>query len=257
MAKLKRDTMYIITVEEVKKELQQALGSNWKSRIAAPLYAAVLMPSGAGRSTISNVLTFVHKMLRPLTMTTRPRRENEVDGNDYLFYSTSSSEDVRIVDGTQYTIDGAEYGLPVDELIEKVKSGKDCLFNLSADGVVAVKEILEGNLHVTQIVFEEDVWLRRLGFKFHTLKDAGLDQEKEILARKAFGISEMLKFEKLEMLDQIDATFMFEKPDTLHEQPKKKLMIILTSSDNLQHLAEMIYSAAKTFQFEKKAANAA
>lgn len=83
-----------------------------------PLFV-LIAPSGAGKTTLLHgVLAKGLPLRRLVTATTRPPRENEVDGRDYHFLSVEEFEKRKATNAfVEWSAHyGAYYGLPLDEL---------------------------------------------------------------------------------------------------------------------------------------------
>jgi|SRR5262245_29133742 len=94
-------------------------------------------PSGAGKSTLSRRLLQSDPNIRmSVSVTTRPKRPNEVEGEDYFFVAPEHFEEM-VREGAlleHATVFGNRYGTPkaaVDKLLE---AGRDVLFDIDWQG---------------------------------------------------------------------------------------------------------------------------
>lgn len=99
--------------------------------------------SSVGKGTIRELL-MKDEALRffySISMTTRPQRENEVDGEDYYFVDYKSfAHAVRNREMLEYTeFDGYYYGTPKNQIDFLIEKGKNVLVEVEAQGVGQVK----------------------------------------------------------------------------------------------------------------------
>jgi guanylate kinase len=99
-------------------------------------------PSGVGKGTI------VHKLLEleprlwfSVSATTRPRREGETDGKDYLFLDRREFERIRDEGGflEWFDVYGDLKGTPDGPVREYLANGHDVLLEVDVKGALAVK----------------------------------------------------------------------------------------------------------------------
>lgn len=98
----------------------------------------------AGKGTVIKKLLENHNdIVLSTSYTTRPKRENEIDGVDYYFVSTEEFEKKIANDEfleyakVQY---GSYYGTPKKEVIEKLNTGKDVILEIDVQGAKQIKE---------------------------------------------------------------------------------------------------------------------
>ncbi len=110
-----------------------------------PLTIVISGPSGAGKDTVVRLMKerglpfhFV------VTATTRPKREEEVEGRDYFF--VSKDEFARMIENDElleYAVVYGDYkGIPRRQVLEALKSGKDLIMRLDVQGAETVKKEL-------------------------------------------------------------------------------------------------------------------
>jgi guanylate kinase len=77
-----------------------------------------------------------------VSATTRPRREGEVDGKDYLFLDRDEFERVRAAGGflEWFEVYGDLYGTPRGPVDEHLAAGDDVLLEVDVQGALAVRE---------------------------------------------------------------------------------------------------------------------
>lgn len=101
-------------------------------------------PSGAGKTTISRfLLERDSNLMMSISVTTRPKRPNEIDGKDYYFVSKKKFDEmVAKNEFLEYAeVFGNHYGTPRGKVREALDSGKDVLFDIDWQGTrqLAVK----------------------------------------------------------------------------------------------------------------------
>lgn len=94
-------------------------------------------PSGAGKSTLSRrLLASDPKVAMSVSVTTRAKRANEVDGADYVFVTTERFE--QMVRGGAFlehaTVFKHRYGTPKAAVEKMLADGRDVLFDIDWQG---------------------------------------------------------------------------------------------------------------------------
>lgn len=106
-------------------------------------------PSGAGKTTISRMLLEGDSNLRmSVSVTTRARRREEVDGRDYVFIDPAEFE--RMVAGGELLehalVFGSRYGTPKPAVERMLAEGRDVLFDIDWQGTQQLAEKTQGDL---------------------------------------------------------------------------------------------------------------
>ena len=100
-------------------------------------------PSGVGKGTVCNELLKEEKNIRfSISATTRKKREQETDGENYYFLDNEKFKDM-IENGEflEYAkIHGNFYGTPKNFVYESIKRGEVVLLEIDVQGVLQVKE---------------------------------------------------------------------------------------------------------------------
>ncbi len=100
-------------------------------------------PSGCGKSTLINHLMEQHTdILFSTSHTTRPIRDNEIDGKDYYFIS--KEQFLQMIDNDEF-VEWAQvyqnyYGTSCREIETKCQSGKSLMLNLDVQGAKNFKK---------------------------------------------------------------------------------------------------------------------
>jgi guanylate kinase len=130
-----------------------------------PLLIVISGPSGAGKDTI---LQRMKERELPfhfvVTATTRPRRENEIDGRDYFF--VSKDEFARMIDEDElieYAIVYGDYkGIPKQQVRDALASGKDVIMRIDVQGAETVRKLAPEAMLIFITVDSEEELLNRL-----------------------------------------------------------------------------------------------
>jgi len=106
-----------------------------------PLLVLISAPSGAGKTTLVNLLLKARpQMTRAVTCTTRDPRPGEKHGEDYYFYR--AADFLKRVRAGQFlehaTVYGNRYGLLKSELLGKLRQGRDVLLNVDVQGAATI-----------------------------------------------------------------------------------------------------------------------
>jgi guanylate kinase len=111
------------------------------------LLVVVSAPSGAGKTTIANaVLRNQRGVVRSISFTSRPKREEEVNGKDYFFVTREEFMRMRekglFVEWAE--VHGNLYGTPREWLEKKVKEGLIVLLVIDVQGAEQIRNSYPG-----------------------------------------------------------------------------------------------------------------
>jgi guanylate kinase len=101
-------------------------------------------PSGVGKSTIcKEVVKRLNNTHLSVSVTTKPKGENEVDGRDYWFISEQQFRQ-RVNEGSllEYAeVFGHLYGTPKDKVEEALRAGETIILEIDVQGAKQIKVI--------------------------------------------------------------------------------------------------------------------
>lgn len=148
-------------------------------------------PSGTGKtSVIKRLLAKYPDRIHSVSWTTRSKRKNEIDDQDYHFVDPSAFK-AGIQTGAfaeWAEVHGAHYGTPIAPLKQWLKEGREVLLDLDVQGALNLKKIF-GAQAVTLFLLppsEKELERRLMGRKTDSLKERQLRLEnaKKELAQK-------------------------------------------------------------------------
>ena len=100
-------------------------------------------PSGVGKGTVRRALFRMpnHDLVYSVSMTTRPPRENEVDGVDYYFVDKPTFlqriRENKFLEWAEFV--GHYYGTPRDKIDEQLDKGKEVVLEIEVEGALQVR----------------------------------------------------------------------------------------------------------------------
>lgn len=107
------------------------------------LLVSVSGPSGVGKGTvIDKVRERLPDIAHSVSVTTRPMRDNEIEGLSYFFRSEKQFK-VMMAEGEILEHDiylNNYYGTPLTPLLKLINEGRDVLFDLTVSGSLALME---------------------------------------------------------------------------------------------------------------------
>ena len=121
------------------------------NKAGGPLLIVISGPSGVGKDAL---LHGMRKSGLPLhfvvTVTTRPRRQGEIDGGDYHFISKAEFE--QMIEKRELlewaNVYGNFYGVPKRELQQAQVKGLDAVVKVDVQGAATIKSILPGAVFI-------------------------------------------------------------------------------------------------------------
>ena len=141
-------------------------------------------------------------MIASVSFTTRPLRENEIEGVDYFF--VDKSEFKRMVAMEEFlehaTVFGNYYGTQKEIVSNNLKKGLNVILEIDWQGAQQIREKMSDCVMIFLIPPSKNVLLSRL-------KNRGTDSEEEIENRfnqAVLDLNESSKFDHVLVNDQID-----------------------------------------------------
>jgi len=100
-------------------------------------------PSGVGKGTVvKELFKNIDKLVFSVSVTTREKREGELEGKNYFFRSLEEFSELikndRLLEWAEFV--GNRYGTPKDFVFEKLKLGLDVFLEIEVQGALQVKE---------------------------------------------------------------------------------------------------------------------
>ena len=130
-------------------------------------------PSGVGKSTIcKEILKKLDYVYLSVSVTTRPKSEAEVDGQDYWFISEEEFQD-RIEKGLlleHAEVFGHFYGTPKDKVEEELQAGKVVILEIDVQGAIQAKAVFPDAVMIFILAPSEKDLAQRLN---HRGREAG------------------------------------------------------------------------------------
>ena len=132
-------------------------------------------PSGVGKSTICNeVVNQLDNIYLSDSVTTRPKSEAEVDGQDYWFISDQEFQE-RIDKGLlleHAEVFGHCYGTPKDKVEEALQAGKDVILEIDVQGAKQAQVIFPDAIMIFILPPTEKDLVKRMNDRGREAADA-------------------------------------------------------------------------------------
>ena len=191
-------------------------------------------PSGTGKTTICKKLLEYDKNIHlSVSVTTRKKRKNEVEGIDYYF---RSKKDFLNLKSQNSFIENAlvfenYYGTLKSEVLEQLENGIDVLIDIDWQGTRQITEAMKGNLIKIFLLPPSIDELKK------RLSKRNSDSIKEINFRMSKALKEIKHFDEYDYVlvnDNLDNTF--QKIVKIIEAERLKLSKQLYLSDFVKRL---------------------
>ena len=160
-------------------------------------------PSGTGKTTlVKRLLEKESNMIASVSFTTRPRRENEIEGVDYFFVDRSEFRQMVVMDQflEHATVFDNYYGTQKKIVSNNLQKGLNVILEIDWQGAQQIREKMSDCVMIFLIPPSKNVLLSRL-------KNRGTDSEEEIENRfnqAVLDLNESSKFDHVLVNDQID-----------------------------------------------------
>ena len=135
---------------------------------APPLLVVVSGPSASGKGSL---LAGLKELARPwhfaVTATTRPMREGEVDGQDYIFLDVATFLRMRERDELLESAQVYDrwYGVPRRQVRDPLIAGKDVILEIDVQGAATIRRIAPEALTIFVMPASRDELRRRLSHR--------------------------------------------------------------------------------------------
>jgi len=168
-----------------------------------PLLILISAPSGAGKTTLVNLLLKAQpQMTRAITCTTRAPRPGETEGVDYHFL-TAADFLKRLQAGNfieHATVYGNSYGILKRELLDKLRAGRDVLLNVDVQGAATIRAQAENEPELRQALVTIFLTTASVRVLEQRLKQRGADAEAVIQKRLAVARQEISQWKNFDYL---------------------------------------------------------
>src|SRR5215469_10912142 len=168
-----------------------------------PLLILISAPSGAGKTTLVNLLLKAQRqMTRAITCTTRPPRPGEKNGVDYYFLKAADFLK-RLQAGNfieHATVYGHSYGLLKSELLKKLRAGRDVLLNVDVQGATTIRAQAENESELRRALVTIFLTTATMDVLAQRLKKRGADAEAIIQKRLAVAHQEIAQWKNFDYL---------------------------------------------------------
>ncbi len=104
-------------------------------------------PSGVGKDTILNQMKKIYPANHyVVTVTTRKKRVNEIDGKDYFFVTNKKFQDM--IDSNEFlewaTVYNNNYGVPKNQVFLALSENKNVIIKADIQGAKTIKNTIDG-----------------------------------------------------------------------------------------------------------------
>jgi guanylate kinase len=180
-----------------------------------PMMVVISGPSGAGKDVLIDEMRqrglpfhFV------VTATTRPKRPDEVDGEDYIFVSMSEFADmIERQELLEYAMVYGDYkGIPKQQVRDALGSGKDVIMRLDVQGAATVRRLAPEAILIFLTAASEEELVRRL-------RERKTESAEQLRIRIATSRQEMKRMEEFDYV-------VVNRRDRLDEAVDQVLSII-------------------------------
>jgi guanylate kinase len=130
-----------------------------------PLFIVISGPSGVGKDTVVRTLQRRKNSLHfVVTATSRPKRENEIEGEDYIFVSEQEFKRMIAADELlEYARVYEQYkGVPKSQVRDAIHSGMDVIMRVDVQGAATLRKLYPEAVLIFLTPANQDEWIQRL-----------------------------------------------------------------------------------------------
>jgi len=165
-------------------------------------------PSGAGKSTLIKRFLAEHSdYIFPTSITTRPPREGEINGDHYLF--VNEKEFIQKKDNGDFlewaNVYGMYYGTLKSTILNGLKEGKKFIKDIDVQGASALMELLNKNDYTSIFIAPPSIEELK-----QRLIDRGSESQQQLNERLNFAQKEIDKSEQFDVVinnDDLNETY--------------------------------------------------
>jgi len=173
----------------------------------APLLVVISGPSGVGKDkTINQMKEMGYPFYFVVTATTRPKRDNEVDGKDYFFVSmTEFAEMIEMNELLEYAVVYGDYkGIPKAQVRKALTSGQDVIMRIDVQGAETIRRLVPEAVLIFLSAESEGALVRRL-------RERKTEPDEQLKMRIATARQELKRIDLFDYVvinreDQLDVT---------------------------------------------------
>lgn len=175
-------------------------------------------PSGAGKGTIcQRIINEVDNIKLSISMTSRDKRGNEIDGKDYYFVTKEEFEKrIKNNEFLEYAIvhNNKYYGTPKSKIEENLKEGISVILEIDIQGALKVKELVKNAIFIFIMPPSMKILKERLTNRHTETEDKILERFKTAYKE----INEYKKYNYVVVNDNLDDAVLKVKSIILSEK---------------------------------------
>jgi len=133
-------------------------------------------PSGVGKdAVVKRMQESGYPFHFVVTVTTRPKRPEEVNGKDYFFISEEEFNKLLEEGGLleHAVVYGYHYGVPKEQIRRALESGKDVIMRVDVQGAATIRRLIPEAVFIFLVPSSEEELVRRLKAR-HTESEEAL-----------------------------------------------------------------------------------
>lgn len=185
---------------------------------------ALVGRSAVGKTTLEKLLEKEHGFAPLISHTSRPRRDGEIEGNEYYFTDNDTIlkmiEDDMVLEDVSYIVNGEEwrYALARTEVAAKTKKNKNTIVTVNPHGI---KQLMEQPDVASQMIIVYMVADDNLQFRYYQRESESLDTAKKWKQRKYQDDLDFTMFEEIIIPELQEMNIPIIKYDnTLNDKPE-------------------------------------